>query len=192
MNWPIRGQFVRNQKGSAELLTVGLLFVLTLGLTLMTLVWQRRYREVNEHLKQTLCLKTAMLETNQLVSRINKVNAVIVAGEVTSWALMITGIGLAVKPSWENVKRALQISQNVLWLNSQRTMLSLKTQGCKLPLALWPSPYQWNGRLARGIDGRALMRTKASLWVTRTPLMVHWARWKSQSELSPTLQWEMR
>ena len=193
VHWEFEGKFAKGQEGSVELLGAGLLLAFTLAIMLMVGLWSRRHAQVQEHLKQTLCLKAAMLETNLLVKRINRVNAVIAKGEVTSWSLILLGgIGLVLKPEWEKVKKGLQLFQELQWGYGQKEFLKLKQQGCKLPLALWPSPYHWQGSLARGIDGRALMRGQQSLWVMSTPLTTHWARWKSTSDLSPTLSWEMR
>lgn len=190
-HWNFKGHFLKNQKGSLEIFGVSLLFVLITVLGLLIHLWQYRYEQVNEHLKQTLCLKEAMLETHLMVARINKLNSAILAGEVTSWALVLVGVGLATKPSWEQVKKALQVAQELQWLNSQRILLSLKKKSCSLPLTVWPSPYKWNGKLARSLDGRALMRSRQSIWPIKTPLMTYVARWKSSNDFSPNLIWEV-
>lgn len=192
-HWRFTGKFVKNQKGSVELMGLMLLVAMTAAVALLISVWEHRHRQVEEHLRQTLCLKTAMLETNQLVTRINKLNAAILAGEVTSWGLVLLGgFGVALKPSWEQAKKAMQIAQEAQWLLSHKEFLKMKNSGCKLPLALWAGPYKWQGRLKRSVDGRALMRTQDSLWVMTTPLSVHWARWKVPHGQSWKIQWELR
>lgn len=189
--WEFKGSFLKNEKGSVEFLGASLLLILTLALGLMIHLWNHRHNQISEHFKQTLCLKEAILETNLMVSRINKLNVAISTGEVTSWALILLGIGLATKPTWEQVKKTLQLAQEAQWIKSQAKLLSLKQKSCSLPPHIWLSPYKWSGRLSRGIDGRALMRSKQSLWPIKTPLMIYFARWKSASELSPTLNWEI-
>lgn len=190
--WNFQGKLATNQKGSAELLGCIFLTLIASAIGLMICLWQLRHQQVSLHLKQTLCLKTAILETNQMVSRINRMNIAITSGEVTSLALIfVGGIGLATRANWEKIKRALQLAQEVQWMKSQAILIKLKRNRCNLPPHILLSPYQWRGRLVRSFDGRALMRGKQSLWPVKTPLLLYVAQWKSGGELSPHLQWEI-
>ena len=188
-SWTFKGEFVRNQKGSIEALSCGLLVVLCFALVLQVVVWQKRLNQVQDHFRQTLCLKNAMLETKSMITRLNKINAVIVAGEVSSLALILTGIGIAARPTWEQVKKGLQLTQEGLWLKSQAEFAALKSKGCRLPITLWPSPYQWQGLLKRAPDGHALMRSQSLWWAVRTPLTNYVVQWKVVSDLSPLVSW---
>lgn len=190
--WRPRGHFSSNQSGSLEALGCACLLALVFALALQALVWQRRLSEVRRHLHQTLCLKHVILETEELVKRINTLNAAIVAGEVSSWALILVGIGIAARPQWEQVKKALQLAQDAQWLKSEAEFLALKRQGCALALPLLASPYRWYAGLGRGADGRALLREHRQAWFLTTPLARYGVSWHIPSELKPSMTWEVR
>lgn len=191
--WKFGGKFVQGQKGSVELLSAGLVFLVALMIVFLATLWKLRQKQVDQHLKQTLCLKAAMLETNFMVRRINRINQILVAGEAASWvSVAVAGLGLPAKLSWQRLKKLLQGLQELQWARSQAQFFKLKREGCRLPHASWAGPYQWQGQLKRGVDGRARMRARQSLWMTRTPLMTHWARWVSDGELALGLTWELR
>jgi len=176
--WRFEGKLVRDERGSLELWGVGLILALTSLLALQALIWRRRQAEVRDHFHQTLCLKEAIGETRRLVVDMGALNQAILAGETSTWALtLLGGIGIAVRPSWEQVKKALQLAQEVRWTAYSGELVRLRVTRCRLPLEIWAGPYERTWALVRTPDGRAKNRPSGT-WVWTTPLSQYRVRWE--------------
>lgn len=189
--WNFQGKLLGNQQGSIEVLGIGLALGLVSLLVLQSLLWRKRYLQNREHLQQTLCLKASIGETRRLISKVGKINAAIQAGEVTTWGLVLLGgIGLIVKPNWEQVKKALQVAQEMSWAASMLEFKKLRDSGCSLPATVWMTPYQWSGVLKRQADGQALARSSA-VWLWRTPLLNYLVQWDLASSTAMRARWQV-
>jgi hypothetical protein len=189
--WQFSGKLLGNQRGSIEVLGVGLAIGLAALLVLQALLWRQRHAQVQTHLRQTLCLKASIGETRELISYLGRINAAIRAGEVTTWSLVLLGgIGLVIKPNWEKVKKGLQLAQELKWAASMVEFNKLRQSGCQLPISVWLTPYEWQGVLQRQADGQARTRARA-VWSWQTPLMNYLVRWELGGSTAQRANWQV-
>lgn len=180
---------INNQKGFLEAPGFVLLMLLGLLLSSQIVVWQWRLHKTREHHRQTLCLKRAMGITAQMVRRINVVNGMLAAGKLGQGiGLFFPGMGWVAALKWEKVKKILMGLQEATFWWAQKEWLSLRQNGCSLPLKWQLSPYDHKGKFKREFDLVVLRKTEESYRI-KTPYVTYLATWKLENTLNPKIQW---
>ncbi len=181
-----------NQRGFLEAPAFVLLVLLSSWLMLQTLTWRARLQAIKEHHQQVLCLKRAIITTDQMVKQINGINHMLFTGRVgQGLALLFPGTGWLLALKWEKAKKVLMTLQEVAWLKAQHQLVLSRQRGCRLPPWVHLTPYQHRAGLVRRDDLTELRKTSES-WPLITPLMTFHSRWSLSSALNPRLQWEVR
>lgn len=183
---------INNQKGFLEAPGFVLLMLLGLLLSSQIVVWQWRLYKTREHHRQTLCLKRAMGITTQMVRRINVVNGMLAAGKVGQGiGLFFPGMGWLMALKWEKVKKILMKLQEATFWWAQKEWLSLRQQGCSLPLKWQLSPYEHQFKFKRELDLVVLRKNEESYRV-KTPYVTYLATWKLENTFNPKIQWSVQ
>ncbi len=187
--WRFEGKIAGGERGSLELWGAGLLLALTSLLLLQALIWRHRQAQIREHFHQSLCLKEVVGETRRLIADVGALNQAIMAGEVSTWALtFLGGIGLVVRPNWEQVKKGLQLAQEARWSAYGAQLVRLRSSRCRLPLPVWAGPYLRDWRMQRTPDGRAKNRASGS-WMWQTPLTTYRVHFELAAPQARTARW---
>lgn len=165
-----------------------LLFTTTLMLIHLHLV-STQYKKFSGHLKQTLCLKEYLVDINQLISKINRLNQGLkMTSNLSSISFLIPG-GLSTSLTLEKIKKIIKETQNALHL---KHLISLKTHyinGCRPPMNLNMTPYKMNGlRLLRDAQDLTILRYHLQNSIWDTPLEKYYLKVNFDSSLSTKMK----
>lgn len=183
---------INNQDGFLEAPGFVLLLMLSLLLVTQIVVWQKRVSQTREHHLQVLCLKRSIGISQQMIKRINSLNLMLASGKVGQGiAILFPGSGWLLALKWEKVKKILMGLQETAFLWAQKEWLSLRVEGCQLPLKWQRSPYQYNGRLKREMD-LVQLRTTQESYRWKTPYVSYLIQWSIESATTPHASWRMQ
>ncbi|MBY0515266.1 MAG: hypothetical protein K2P81_00045 [Bacteriovoracaceae bacterium] len=160
-----------NNRGFLEAPGFVLLLLMAIMIGVQAVVWQKRLQDTRAHHKQVLCLKKTILQTNQLIARVNSVNRMLSAGKVSQGiALFFPGTGWLLALNWEKAKKILMGLQEAAFLNYEKNAIQQRLSGCQFHLEPTLSPYKHKLFFSRKLDVAQLRKNKLS-WRQVTPLM---------------------
>lgn len=152
---------MRNQKGSANILALSLLVLITGLMTLWVLKKSNTFLKHQYLQRQQICLKRFLIESRSLITNIENVNNVIINVKTISIISSFLGLPgkIIQKLGSKGVLRILYLMQETHKNNYFFKLRKIKRQKCHFSLSTYKTPYQLKGlKLKRNIKGQAILR----------------------------------
>jgi hypothetical protein len=154
---------MKNQNGSANILALSLLVLITGIMTIWALKRSNTFLKHQYLQRQQVCFKNFLIESRSLITKIESVNDVIINIKTISIISSFLGIPgkIIQKIGSKGVLKILYLMQETQKNNFLFKLRRIKRQKCHFSLSTYKTPYQLRGiKLKRNFKGQAILRRR--------------------------------
>lgn len=154
---------MKNQNGSANILALSLLVLITGIMTIWVLKRSNIFLEHQYLQRQQICLRKFLIESRSLITKTESVNNIIINIKTISIISSFLGLPgkIIQKIGSKGVLKILYLMQETQKNKFLFKLRKFKRQKCHFSLSTYKTPYKLKGiKLKRNIKGQAILRRR--------------------------------